>query len=399
MQQQKQGMVLKWLLIASLINNFAFGLIWPIVTVYVNTSLQQSLVVVGWVMLLIASGQAFGSIISGRLFDRFEPYRLILFGTRAMIAIQVILIFFHGWPSYVINLIIASLLNGWIMALINGYGTLVRSRDGRFVFNMLYFTNNFGMVLGTALLGIIYPLGIAWLFGLAVVLYIGLLVIVRRNFKIDASFSTYKDGEQTSTLPRWNRRLVYSVIIGLVVLWIAYAQWQGNLSVYMTQDLKLPLWQYSLLWSINGLLIAVIQLGMNAFKLTESSKSMWVQIFGGMAMFGVAFLVLPHATSFAGFALAMVVTTLGEVTAFPMIPALVNELTPDNLKGRYQGLVAAAPSVGRAIGPLLGGIVIEQHGYTALFDSGAALVFLTVVALALLIYKGYRQTEKFNEGA
>ncbi|SUP61007.1 Major Facilitator Superfamily [Weissella viridescens] len=124
--QQKTGMTLKWLLLASLINNFAFGFIWPVTTVYLNGPLHQSLVVVGWVMLLVASGQAFGSIISGRLFDRFAPYKLILIGTLGMICIQFLLVFFHGWPFYAVNLIVAALLNGWIMAVINAYGTLVK---------------------------------------------------------------------------------------------------------------------------------------------------------------------------------------------------------------------------------------------------------------------------------
>lgn len=396
--QQKTGMTLKWLLLASLINNFAFGFIWPVTTVYLNGPLHQSLVVVGWVMLLVASGQAFGSIISGRLFDRFAPYKLILIGTLGMICIQFLLVFFHGWPFYAVNLIVAALLNGWIMAVINAYGTLVKNHDGRFVFNMLYFTNNFGMVFATALLGLIYPFGIVWLFILSLGLYFVLLGIVRHAFKIDITVDDSHQQTAMPKLPRWNLKLVYGVIIGLIVLWIAYAQWQGNLSVYMTTDLHLPLWQYSLLWTINGLLIAIIQVGLNAFHLVTSPKAMWIQIFGGIFMFGLAFLILPFAHDFTGFAIAMVITTFGEVTAFPMIPALVNELTPAALKGRYQGLVAAAPSVGRAIGPLVGGLVIERDGYSALFNGGALLVFITFAVLALLMLKGYRHTQQFTEG-
>ncbi|MBM7617687.1 MFS family permease [Weissella uvarum] len=392
------GMSIKALLMASLINNFAFGFIWPIITVYLNGPLHQTLITAGWVMLMVAFGQAFGSILSGRLFDRFEPYHLMLYGTLAMIGIQIVLIFVHGWPFYVINLMIASFLNGWIMAIINAYGTLVRSHDGRYVFNMLYFTNNFGMVFATALMGLIYPHGITWLFIGSLVLYLLLLVNVRFNFNIEASFQTVKDAMGVNKLPVWNKRIVFGVILGLIVLWIAYAQWQGNLSVYMTDNLHLPLWQYSLLWTINGLLIAVIQLIINKFNLGSGSKAMWIQIFGGILMFGCAFLILPFAKNFTGFAFAMIVTTLGEVTAFPMIPALVNELTPANLKGRYQGLVSAAPSIGRAIGPLLGGMMIEQFNYKILFDSGAGLVFVTFAILVYLISKGYRHTQQFTEG-
>ncbi|GEP74294.1 MDR family MFS transporter [Weissella thailandensis] len=397
MQSVGKGMSLRWLLAASFINSFAFGFIWPLTSVYLYNELYQTLVTIGWVMMANAVGQAIGSIISGRLFDQFKPYRLIQFGVITMIILQIAFILWHGWPTYAIILTLVGFFGGWLTASINAYGTQVRSHDGRFVFNMLYFMSNFGMVFSTALVGPIYPFGITWLFVLALILYVVLFFIVHSKFRIN--LGSYKREQQTSkvTLPKWNLLLVYSSILGLVVLWISYAQWQGNLSVYMNSVLKLPLWQYSMLWTINGALIAVIQLGMNALNLSANRRSMFVQIFVGIIMFGLSFLVLPFSRHFTGFALVMVITTIGEATAFPMIPALVNELTPLSLKGRYQGLSAAAPSVGRAVGPLAGGFIIQQQGYSTLFYAAAALTFVAFVGVLLSIVLGYRHTVRYEE--
>ena len=136
---------------------------------------------------------------------------------------------------------------------------------------------------------------------------------------------------------------------------------------------------------------------MNALNLSANRRSMFVQIFVGIIMFGLSFLVLPFSRHFTGFALAMVITTIGEATAFPMIPALVNELTPLSLKGRYQGLSAAAPSVGRAVGPLAGGFIIQQQGYSTLFYAAAALTFVAFVGVLLSIVLGYRHTVRYEE--
>jgi len=396
---QKQGMNIKWLLIASFINNFAFGFIWPVATVYLHNELKQNLVIVGWVMLANAVGQAVGSLISGHLFDRFHPYRLIQGGVIAMIALQVFFMFQHGWPFYALNLTLAGFLGGWNMALINAYGTRVINRDGRFVFNMLYFTNNFGMVFATALVGVIFPLGITWLFLLALILYIALLFVIRKKFDLPFNQNTAHADESSGKLPYWNSRLIYTSVFGLIVLWIAYSQWLGNLSVYMTNDLNLPLWQYSLLWTINGILIVVVQLLMNVFNVSASRKAMWFQIFAGLVMFGLAFLILPFVQTFNGFAIAMIITTLGEVTAFPMIPALINELTPASLKGKYQGIAAAAPSVGRAIGPLLGGLVIEKQGYHLLFFGGSAIVFIAFLILLVNMLVGSSKVTEYGSNA
>lgn len=393
---QKQGMNIKWLLIASFLNNFAFGFIWPVATVYLHNELKQSLVIVGWVMLANAVGQAIGSLVSGQLFDRFHPYRLIQGGVIAMIVLQVFFMFQHGWPFYALNLTLAGFLGGWNMALINAYGTRVINHDGRFVFNMLYFTNNFGMVFATAMIGVIFPLGITWLFLLALILYVMLLVVIKQKFNLPFEKQDSHDAAAKEKLSRWNLRLIYTAVFGLVVLWIAYSQWLGNLSVYMTNDLHLPLWQYSLLWTINGVLIVVVQLFMNLLNVSASRTAMWLQIFGGLVMFGLAFLILPFVKTFNGFALAMIITTLGEVTAFPMIPALINELTPSSLKGRYQGIAAAAPSIGRAIGPLLGGIVIEKQGYGLLFFGGSGLVFVAFFILLATMVVGYPKVTNYS---
>ena len=160
MQTNEQGMSIRWLLTASFINSVAFGFIWPLTSVYLHDELYQTLVIIGWVMMANAVGQAVGSLFSGRLFDRFSPHKLIQFGTVAMIVLQVLFILFHGWPTYAVILAVVGFFGGWNTAAINSYGTYVRSHDGRFVFNMLYFMGNFGMVFATAAVGPIYTYGI-----------------------------------------------------------------------------------------------------------------------------------------------------------------------------------------------------------------------------------------------
>lgn len=71
-----------------------------------------------------------------------------------------------------------------------------------------------------------------------------------------------------------------------------------------------------------------------------------------------------------------------------MIPALVNQLTPLEAKGKYQGLLNAMIAVGKALGPLAGGLVIEALGYRLLF------VLCLAVALAITAVVGIVTQEK-----
>lgn len=75
----------------------------------------------------------------------------------------------------------------------------------------------------------------------------------------------------------------------------------------------------------------------------------------------------------------MVVLTIGEASVIPSIPALVNELTPVAVKGKYQGLTNAFSSIGRAIGPLVGGVIIDFTSYGMLF------ILCTIACVAIII--------------
>lgn len=70
----------------------------------------------------------------------------------------------------------------------------------------------------------------------------------------------------------------------------------------------------------------------------------------------------------------MVLLTLGEMLVYPGIPALVSESTPKTEAGRYQSIISMAATFARAIGPLLGGMLIMRSSYDVLYL--AAIVVL-----------------------
>ena len=61
------------------------------------------------------------------------------------------------------------------------------------------------------------------------------------------------------------------------------------------------------------------------------------------------------ATAVAVFALAMVVFAIGETLLSPTLAPMVNDLAPDELRGRYNGVSTLAWTTGYMAGPVLGG--------------------------------------------
>jgi len=63
------------------------------------------------------------------------------------------------------------------------------------------------------------------------------------------------------------------------------------------------------------------------------------------------------------FATAMALLALGETFVAPTVPAIVNDLAPDRLRGRYNGAFTLAWTSSFIVGPLLAGFALGAgHG-------------------------------------
>lgn len=92
----------------------------------------------------------------------------------------------------------------------------------------------------------------------------------------------------------------------------------------------------------------------------------------------------------------MMILTVGEATAFPAIPAIVNDLSPLAVKGKYQGLTNAFSSVGKALGPLFGGLIIENVSYRALFVVCASSIIVVNMFIFAVVKWRHRQVKYYK---
>lgn len=395
---QKQ-LKLHWLLIGEFFGSFGNSFIWPLTTIYMHNQLHQSLKVSGIVLLLYSLANVGGSTVAGPLFDRFDARQLMSGGLFGAIVIMLVLAFNSQWPIYPAGLVFFGFFNGWIITLLNSFGTQVGSHQSRFTFNMLYLTNNLGVVLGTMVAGPLYQLAgsrVSPLFIITITMYCTYLGIIIGTFpRRDVHTVTDKTtSPHAQLLPRANQTVIGTLFLTIALVWVAYTQWSSNLAVFMTGH-GLSMSQYSLLWTLNGGLVIIFQAIIN--WLGALIHSDYCLICCGLAACACSFILLLTADSYLSFVLGMATLTLGEATALPTIPALVSKLSPTVAKGKYQGFLNAFVSGGKAIGPLLGGIIIDHYSYRLLFTAcffGLALLIIVVAGVGMA---EHRHTQIFKE--
>ena len=392
--QAKSGAIkeirLRWLILGQLVTWIGSSFIWPLTSVYLNKQLHVSLTVIGLVLASNCIASIVTSLLAGKCFDRFNPYPLIVIGIGLSTLTLYLLAAFHGWPAYWGWMIITGLLSGWNGTLINAIGTSLKRYSSRYVFNILYFAQNLGVVIGTIGVGYLYDFSITWLFILAASLYLMAFVNAIWHYRPISQFhrrrqAAVRQGQQhqQAVMPKINLAMILGLFTALAVTWLMYMNWESNLSVYMV-SLGIPFHRYSLLWTINAAIIVLVQILLARYP--HLFRRLFWQIIFGLVMFSLSFVTLMFAKDFPHFVLSMVILTAGEATAFPAIPAFVNELTPLANKGKYQGMSLVASSIGRALGPVVGGVVIDRQGYLALFIVAAMAIFLMIILLLPLYH-------------
>ncbi|MEV6344538.1 MFS transporter [Actinoplanes sp. NPDC051851] len=87
----------------------------------------------------------------------------------------------------------------------------------------------------------------------------------------------------------------------------------------------------------------------------------------GVLIIGVGFGLVAVAGPAWTFAATVIVWTFGEMLQSPSNATLIAALSPPSLRGRYQGLNSLSWSIGTALAPILGGLVLQGLGGTALW--------------------------------
>lgn len=378
-------------LLGAFFTSFGMSFIWPLTSVYLHDNLHISLTLVGLVLFFNSLASVIGNVVGGLGFDRRNPYYLMLAGGVVMTVTLIVLTLFHQAVPFAICLFFLGLAAGWNGTLVSALGATLKRFDGRYVFNMIYFVQNFGIVIGSSVVGFLYDWDLRLPFFVSTLISLGFLAVVLigyhplRNQK--RATNERKADKTKIKLPKMNQYLMITLLSMLLITWTMYQQWGSNVSVYMT-SLGIPFRYYSVLWTVNAGLILLIQFFIVRYG--QYIKNHFMPIYIGILMFALSFVVLSIAKQYYLFVSAMVLLTIGEALAFPQVPVIVNRITPEGVKGKYLGLVNSFGSAGRAISPLFGGLMIETFSYRTLF---IVAVFFNL-AILLVVWFARQKTQE-----
>jgi len=125
---------------------------------------------------------------------------------------------------------------------------------------------------------------------------------------------------------------------------------------------------YGAIAALNGLLVCCLQMPISSLV----TRQRLIQSLAlGSVLLGLGLGLTAFAAGVAGYAVTVVVWTVGEIIAAPATPVLASLLAPNGDQGKYQGALAAAWGVGAVAGPAAGTFILSRGGGTTLWSACA----------------------------
>lgn len=374
-----------WLLIIGMaVNVTGASFIWPLNTIYIHDELGRSLSTAGFVLMLNSGASVAGNLIGGSLFDKIGGYLSTLTGIVIALLSLIGMTFLHGWPWYAVWLIVLGFGSGMIFPSIYAMAGAAWPEGGRKTFNAIYLAQNIGVAIGAAAGGFVADLKFEYIFVANLILYVIFFFIAALGYRGVHGGAT--GGNQLKNVGEVKDKTKFNALLLICVMyclcWIGYVQWQTTISSY-TQDIGISLKQYSFLWALNGMLIIIGQPLINPV-INRMAGKIKQQIAVGLAIFIVSYILTSFAETFTMFIIGMVILTIGEMFVWPAVPTIANQLAPEGRLGVYQGIVNSTATLGRAIGPLFGGVIVDLYNMQIMFY--AMIVLLVVSFFFLKIY-------------
>lgn len=377
-----------WALLVGTFITKAGSFVMPLLFVYLTRARGLPLPIGGAITSLYGMGSFFGAVLGGVMADRLGRRVTML----ASLVVGATFLLVLGVSTELWQLALATFLTGLTsdvyrpasQALITD---LVPPAYRMKAFGLQYWAINLGFALASVIGGSMANRNFTALFIGDAATTLTLALIVWRavpETRPEVARGAQGAGGGSVLTPFLDRRYAPFLLLNFLVALLFFQHLSSLPDDMMHKGLTTEAYGWAV--ATNGLLIVLAQ--PLVFRWLEGVAPARLLALGA-ALTGVGFGLTTFASTLPMYALTVAVWTAGEIVLSPVNASLVAQLSPDHLRGRYQGAFTITWSLAAMAAPLLGSVLLPLVGHRALWFScgaiglGVAVVHLTLSARAL----------------
>lgn len=371
-----------WALLVGTFITKAGSFVMPLLFVYLTQARGLPLPVGGAVTSLFGLGSLFGSFLGGvmadRLGRRFTMLTSLLVGAVFLLVLGVSE---ELWQLAVATFLMGLTGDAYRPASQALAADIVPPQHRMKAFGMQYWAINLGFAVASVIGGYMAKRNFGALFIGDAVTTLVLAIIIWRSIPETRpalpAAGIPRDGNALT--PFLDARYAPFLFLNFLVALLFFQHLSSLPDDMMTKGLTTEDFGWAV--GTNGILIVLVQ----------PFATRWAQGFSqarvlalASALTGIGFGLTAFATTLPAYALTVAVWTAGEILFAPVNASIVAQLSPDHLRGRYQGAFTITWSLAAMASPLLGSMLLPVIGHEALWF-GCAGIGLATAAMHLTL--------------
>jgi MFS family permease len=364
--------------IGTVINRLGY-VVEPFLALYLVHGRGISVGTAGLLIACFGAGSFVSQPLGGMLADRIGRRFTIILGMAGSAAGFIVL----GLAPNIALIGVAAALCGVAIDMYRpAVGALVAdvvpTADRPRAYGLLYWGLNIGVGVAAAAGGFLAQHSYWFLFALDAITCVGFAIVVAVG--VPETRPERHGQESGSYAEVLSDRLLVALAASAFVSGIVYLQSFVTLPLVMSIHGLGPA-AYGLAYVVNPVAVIVLQ----PLTIRWLAKQRLVHVFvGGSVMLGLGFFVTLFARSTLAYAATVLIWTLGEIAFNAVGPALVADLAPVHLRGRYNGVFGTSFGAAAFVAPIVGTITLQRLGEGWLWTGCLVVSVLAGSAILLL---------------
>jgi len=389
------------ILIGLLLSRIGTSMMIPFYAIFLTYGLGLSFAMAGFITGISYISYVFGGIFGGYLSDNY--------GRKSIFTISLLSYAITFWCMGLVSTFIKSpmiveilfcainLVAGLNRICIDTLGQAILAdmaspNQKKDLFNLRYTMVNIGSAIGPIIgvaLGLSGTVNGFYITGALCFTYFILFIVFARGRVISTSTERVEKIKLSKVLGvLYQDKAMSYFILGGILVTMVYCQMDSTMGQIVMQRFG-TVELFATLKVINAVTVVVMQLPITDYFLKRYSLMTAMRIgclFIAIGLVGTALSgVQPYY-----YIISQVIFTLGEILIFPASGLFVDSISPTHLRGSYFGAMGFL-QIGRAVGPLFGGILLQTVG-----DMNTLFIFAILAISTTVIYKQGDMTSAGN---
>lgn len=197
--------------------------------------------------------------------------------------------------------------------------------------------------------------------GLSFLVYLGVVLSLRKvggRTKAQREIHAKLEGGWIDIIR--DRTFVKVWLVALFAIFLSYSQLEVGFTSFATTVASVPPSRLAWAYAVNTSVIAIFQLWVIK-KLEDLPRAKGLAIaafFWVLAWIALAWAGISKEFAVPAIILCQFIFAMGEMVWSPILPAIVNQLAPDHLRGRYNSASTNTWQIGMIMGPVSAGVLL-----------------------------------------